>query len=278
LAYAEQMRFARISGGARSAAEKLVCFALPFRREDAEKIFPDENVGAAIRELLTQGLLRKIDRDSFEMHETVRAGLEGMVALGIRSTAHQALADWYGRQGLATAEILHLEKAGKSTEAQIRARDVFLRGEQWAAVSSYVIRHKLVSADEVIKVIAGAQTVEDGYLLTSILRGLGGPAPYKELFRTVREQQERYFTDYRWSSEVVEAILEFDPTHLHDLITFSIDKATNEAQMESALGWLKVAMLRKGGIVGPKTIEFFNNQSPAIKKLLLGIMLHDRRH
>jgi len=31
LAHAEQQRFARISGGARSAAEKLVCFALPFR-------------------------------------------------------------------------------------------------------------------------------------------------------------------------------------------------------------------------------------------------------
>jgi hypothetical protein len=277
LAHAEQMRFARISEGARSAAEKLVCFALPFRREDAEKIFPDENVGAAIRELLTQGLLRLYDRDSFEMHETVRAGLEGIVAPGIRRSAHQALAAWYGGQGLVTAEILHLEKAGKSTEAQMRAREMFLRGEQWAAVSSYVIRHKLVSADEVIRSIAGAQTVEDGYLLTSILRGLGGPAPDEALFRIVREQQERYFSDYRWASAVVEAILEFEPKHLHDLITFSIDKAADETQIESALGWLKVAMLRKGGVVGSKTIEFFNAHSPAIKKLLLGILLNDRR-
>ena len=277
LAHAEQMRFARISEGARSAAEKLVCFALPFRRDDAEKIFPDENVGAAIRELLTQGLLRLNGLDSFEMHETVRAGLEGMVALSTRHSAHQALADWYGGQRLVTAEILHLEKTGKLTEAHMCAREVFLRGEQWAAVSSYVIRHKLVSADEIIQTISGAQTVEDGYLLTSILRGLEGPAPDEALFRIVREQQERYFSDYRWASAIAETILEFNSTHLHDLISFSITNAANEAQMESALGRLEVAMLRKGGAVGPKTIELFNAQSPAIKKLLLGILLRDRR-
>jgi hypothetical protein len=99
LAHAEQQRFARISEGARSAAEKLVCFALPFRRKDAEEIFPDENVGAAIRELLTQGLLGPNDGDSFEMHETVRGGLEGTIALSVpqrikRLRHGMALRDW----------------------------------------------------------------------------------------------------------------------------------------------------------------------------------------
>jgi len=151
LAHAERQRFARISEGARSAAEKLICFALPFRRKDAEEIFPDENVGAAIRELLTQGLLRPHDGDSFEMHETVRAGLEGTIALSVRGSAHQALAAWYGAQGLVPAEILHLEKAGRPTEAQARAREAFLRGERWAALSTYVTGHKLVSAGEAIR-------------------------------------------------------------------------------------------------------------------------------
>jgi hypothetical protein len=75
LARAEQQRFARLSPAVRNAAEKLLCFALPFRREDAEQIFPDDTIGAAIPELLTQGLLQPLGQDLFEMHETVRAGL-----------------------------------------------------------------------------------------------------------------------------------------------------------------------------------------------------------
>jgi hypothetical protein len=192
LAYAEQQRFARISDGARSAAEKLVCYALPFWRKDAEEIFPDENVGAAIRELLTQGLLSPHDGDSFEMHETVRAGLEGTIALSVRRSTHQALATWYGAQGLVTAEILHLEKAGRPTEAQGRAREAFLRGERWAALSAYVTGHKLVSAGEAIGVIAGAEPVEDKYLLSSILHGLGESIAVDDLFGILRGQPERF--------------------------------------------------------------------------------------
>lgn len=276
LAHAEQSRFANISQGARSAAEKLVCFALPFLRKEAEEIFPSENIGSAVREMLVLGLLRQHDKDSFEMHETVRAGLEGMLAIGVRRSTHQALADWYSAQGLVTAEIFHLEKAGKSTEAQMRARQLFLRGEQWSAVSAYVIRHKLVSAKDVIGVIADTQTVEDIFLLTSILQGLGESASVNELIGIVRGQRERYFVDYRWASAVVEAILEFDPEHLHSLITFSIDAAANQGQAESALGWLKVAMQRKGGAVSSHTIEFFNAQSLDIKRMLVELLLRDR--
>jgi hypothetical protein len=277
LAHAEQLRFARISEGARSAAERLVCFALPFLRADTEEIFPDENIGMAIRELLTQGLLGYHDKDSFEMHETVRAGLEGMLAIDVRHSTHQALAAWYSTQGLVTAEIHHLEKAGKSAEAQMRAREIFLRGEQWSAVSAYVIRNKLISVKDVIDVIAGCQTVEHIFLLTSILRNLGEPTPISELLRIIREHPQRYFSDYRWSSAIVETILEFDPGQLNSLITFSINNAINEGQAEFALSWLKVAMQRKGGAVTSQTIEFFNAQQPQIKRILLGILLRDRR-
>jgi hypothetical protein len=94
LALAEQQRFARVSPGARIGAEKLVCFALPFRRKDAEEIFPNDNIGVAILELLRLGLLRSQDEDLFEMHETVRAGLEGAISLNVRRAAHEALAAW----------------------------------------------------------------------------------------------------------------------------------------------------------------------------------------
>lgn len=277
LAHAEQIRFARISEGARSAAEKLVCFALPFLRKNAEEIFPDENIGGAVRELLTLGLLRHHDRDSFEMHETVRAGLEGMLAIGVRHSAHKALAAWYSTQGLVTAEIFHLEKAGQLAEAQRRARDLFLRGEQWLAISAYVIRYKLISAKDVIGVISGPQTVEHIFLLTSILRSLGELTPVSELLGVFREQKQRYFADYRWASAIIETILEFDSEQLHSLITFSIENAPSEGKAKSALDWLRVAMQRKGGTVTPRTIEFFNAQPHHIKRMLVGILLRDRR-
>jgi hypothetical protein len=132
LEYAEQQRFARVSNGARPAAEKLLCFALPFEQSEAEEVFPDENVGAAIREFLTLGLLRTTGEDGYEMHETVRAGLEKTVCVGKRRDAHGALATHYARRKDITAEIFHLERAGRLEQAHERARASFLRGERWA--------------------------------------------------------------------------------------------------------------------------------------------------
>lgn len=279
LAHAEQQRFARISESARSAAEKLVCFALPFRRKDAEEIFPDENIGAAIRELLTQGLLRLHDKDSFEMHETVRAGLEGTIALSACRSAHQALATWYETQGLVSAEIFHLEKANKSTEAQRIAREAFLRGEQWMALSAYVTRHKLVTANEVIGVIASSNFVENKFLLSSILRGMGNPVAVDALFQILSEQPERFYSDYHWALVIIETILEFEPARLHDLIVYFMDNASDSARMESALSWLIVAAQRKNGVISSRTIDSFNSQPPEIKRLLLPLMLIDcHRH
>jgi hypothetical protein len=142
LALAERQRFARVSPGARIGAEKLVCFALPFRRKDAEEIFPNDNIGVAILELLRLGLLRSQDEDLFEMHETVRAGLEGAISLNVRRAAHEALAAWYGRQAVITAEILHLEKAGRPSEAMACARNAFLHGRYWAALAAYVTEQR----------------------------------------------------------------------------------------------------------------------------------------
>lgn len=276
LAHAEQKRFTHVSEGARNAAEKLVCFALPFQRKVAEEIFPEENVGVAIRELLTQGLLRYHDKDSFEMHETVRAGLESMLAKQTCSSAHQKLAAWYGKQGQVTAEIFHLEKASKLAEAKVRARELFMRGEQWSAISAYITRHNLVSTKDVIDVISRSEDVRDNFLLSSILSKLGTSTAVSELTQLISEQRQRYFNDYRWSKVIVETILEFDPQQLHSLITFSIDNAANKDQMVSALRWLEVAAMRKGCVVASHTIAFFNTQQPHIKRQLIGVFLGTR--
>lgn len=278
LPYAEQRRFAQVSNGSRTAAEKLVCFALPFSRKDAEEIFREDNVGAAVRELLALGLLRPHDENSFEMHETVRAGLEETIALTVRRTAHEALAVWYGKRGLVTAEILHLDKAGRHNEACERARDAFLRGEQWTALAAYVTGHKLISSREAIHAIANLERIEDKYLLPTILRGLDEPIAVDELLRILREQSERFYTDFQWALAIVETILEFDPERLHDLMLFSINTASGDtSRMKSALAWLMIAARRTNATIDPRTVELFKSQSPEIKREMLPFMLLDGR-
>jgi HEAT repeats len=273
LPYAEQRRFARISERSKSAAEKLICFVLPFKREDAQEIFPNDNIGSAIGELLQQGLLRSRQDGSFEMHETVRAGLEGAVAVEVRRSAHRVLAGWYGRQELVTAEILHLDEAGQHDTAIERARVTFLSGRDWSALSAYVTRNKLVSAREVIGVAAGSEPTSDIYLLSSILRDLGNPVPIDDLLRIMREQTGRFYADYQWQLALVESVLEFEPNRLHDLIGFYIETSGDFARTESALGWLLIASRRKKGVIESRTAQYFKNQRPEIKKLLVSLML-----
>jgi hypothetical protein len=274
---AEQQRFARVSATAYVAAAKLVCFALPFRRKDAEEIFPNDNIGAAVQELLTLGLLRVQDEDLLEMHETVRAGLEGTIALNLRNAAHEALAAWYDRHGLVTAEILHLEKAARPSEARERARTAFLAGKNWASLAAYVTDHRLVSAEEVISVMANGHQVEGKYLLPSILRRLAGPVDVNNLVQAFQKHPERIGADYQWASAIFEAILEFDPARLDDLIRLILEIERETRPMVSALSSLMIAARRKQAVIGPNTVKLFQTTPAEKKRQFLPFLLATRR-
>jgi hypothetical protein len=86
-----------------------------------------------------------------------------------------------------------------------------------------------------------------------------------------------FYADYQWALAVVEAILEFDPAQLHDLLLFSVERASDPTRRESALSWLMIAARRKNGVIDPRTVEFFNRQPSEIKRQLLPFMLLDRR-
>lgn len=191
LAYAEQSRFTRVTDSARAAAEKLTCFALPFRRPDAEVVFPDDNVGLAIRELLNLGLLRGQGDGTYEMHETVRAGLEELIAPQTSRDAHNALAAWHQGQDQTGAVVFHLERAGRIDEARAQAREAFLAGKSWTALWPYIARHRLVSAAEVVTLVAGALSVEGSYLLPDILNDLAGPPAVIDLAIILHVERDR---------------------------------------------------------------------------------------
>lgn len=277
LPYAERQRFDRVSASSRRAAEKLFRFMLPFARSDAEQIFPDDNIGAAIKELQDLGLLRARGDGTFEMHETVRAGLESLIAPGLRRTAHKQLASWYETNGPLTAQILHLDEAGEEGAARDHARAVFLQGKHWGALRAYVERHKLVTPDEVIQVMAGSPPVEDGYVLSDVLRGLGGMPPVDGLLQILRDQSERFSRDYQWASTIVTAILEFEPARLEQLLRLILDQTLDPPRMEAALSWLAIGARRSKVVVGPTIRALFNQQRSDIRRMLVQVLTLDWR-
>jgi hypothetical protein len=277
LAFAERSRFARVSTAALGAAGKLTCFALPFRRSEAEGVFPSDNVGLAISELLDLGLLRRNDGDSYEMHETVRAGLEGLIAPQTRHDAHDALAAWYRDPAQVGAAILHLELAGRSREARTQAREAFLAGDIWTALWPYVMRHRLVSATEVITVIAGPRRIDDAYLLPEILKELEVPPHTEALMRLIREQSERVTADPLWARPILQAILEGEPSRLDDLIELLIQAGSSPEAGAKALTWLSIAAHSWSGAIGPSTLALFDRQPETIQKPFLGLLLRGGR-
>lgn len=272
---AEQSRFDRIASGARSAAEHLVCFALPFRRNDAEGAFPRENVGAAIKALVDLGLLRIEAEGLLEMHETVRAGLESGIAPTVRQNAHAALAEWYGRQGDIAAQIFHLDKAGRPSEAELLGRETFLRGEAWRSLASYVTRRALVTAQEVVAIAARPERIDDFYLLRSILPELAPIDVDSLLMDLLAQQHSRYFGDHDWARSVVATILTLNPSRFQNLLVFTVAQAANPEQRREGLTWLLIAAPHGRQPSTAEIVDFSKSQPPDVQRLLLPVLLRD---
>lgn len=272
---AEQNRFNQLAPGVRPAAERLVCFALPFRRNDAEAAFPEENVGAAIKALIDLGLLRTEAEDLLEMHETVRAGLESGIAPAVRQNAHGALAEWYCRQGDIAAQIFHLDKAGRSTEADILGRETFLRGDAWRSLASYVTRRALVTAQEIVAVAARPERIPDFYLLRSVLPKRPPEDMDAPLIDLLAQQRSRYFGDHDWARPVVEAILALNPSRFQDLLVFTVAQAANATERRRGLTWLLIAARDGRRSSTAEIVGFAKSQPEDVQRLLLPVLLQD---
>ena len=199
-----------------------------------------------------------------------------MIALNVRNAAHEALATWYNGKGVITAEILHLEKAGRPADARVRARDAFLRGQHWRELAAYVTEHRLVTPQEIISVMTDVSNVTDKYLFSNLLLRLGQPVDAKGLFDAVRRQRERITTDYQWALAIFEAMLESDPTLLDTLIRFLLEAPSEKRLQELALSSLMLAARRKHARIGPPTIDFFKAAAAETKRSLLPFMLATR--
>ncbi|WP_122585887.1 hypothetical protein [Pseudomonas viridiflava] len=274
---AERIRFANISNRACSAAEKLICFALPFHRSDAIEIFPKESVALAISEMLELGLLRTRGDGLLEMHEVVRAGLEENIPVDTRRCAHKTLATWYGSCGVVSAEVFHLDKANLTAMAQARAKQAFLKGLNWNELASFVLRRKLISAEEVITTFAQAhKAIERCFILPDLLRALDyndANALIDVLKERIRHQQ----LDYQFDSAITEAIMQIDPGKIEDLIALIVDATTDEVKRKSALSTLSSGIRKFKFVLSEATLCLFDAQSFETQRSLLGIFSQDKR-
>ncbi len=272
---AEQSRFDRLAPFARAAAEHLVCFALPFRRIDAESAFPNENVGAAIQALVDLGLLRLAADGLLEMHETVRAGLESGISPAIRRSAHTALAEWYGGQHDIAAQVFHLDKAGRSAEADSLARETFLRGESWRSLASYVTRRSLVTASEIVHAAARDEAIADFYLLSYILSENSPEGVDDLLMDVVTRERSRYFGNLDWARHIVEAILKVNPSRFYELLVFTVTQAANVSEIRQGVAWLLIAARRGRQSPIAEIVGFARSQSKEVQRQLLPVLLRD---
>ena len=230
---AERKKYVELSDSARRAAEKLICFALPFGLEEAETVFQEDDVGLAIRELLDVGLVQKTGDDTFEMHETVRAGIEGVVAIATRRKAHRVLACHYASTSMVSTEIFHLEQAGDGSRARSRARAAFLEGRHWSQLHRYVSFHELVTARDAIDVAASVGTVEGLYVLPDVVSVLGGPADAEVALDVIRTQIRRFGTDFNWSMAMARAYLSLAPTGEIDLYRVAVHATCNKRERKN---------------------------------------------
>lgn len=274
---AERRRFDQLPSAIRPAAEHLVCFALRFKRNDAEAAFSNQNVGGAIDALISLGLIRRDAEDLLEMHEQVRAGLESAIALSTRQVAHSALAAWYERNGDVASQIFHLEKAGRSDEADSLARETFLRGEAWRSLEGYVKRRMLVTAQDLIDVAARPGRIADFYLFRFLVPELASDSTEEALFDLLSHQRSRYFQDHEWARTIIEATLVLNPNRFQHLLEFTVNHATSPKDLEQGLTWLQIAA--RGDRYSPSNelVAFASSQSVDVQRNLLPILLRDGR-
>lgn len=274
---AEREKFDKLSPNAQLAAGKLLCFALPFSRRDAVSIFHEESIGLAMQDLLENGLLRKADEDTFEMHETVRAGLEDVVSSKLRKEAHTALATHYAETKTVPAEILHLGKAGLQDRAQERARTSFLQGKHWPHLYGYIIAHQLVTVDQVIDVVSSHDKIDGIYLLANIMSKLGEPADAERLLQLMRMQLSRFGIDYNWSLNLASAFLTLKPDSANELYQLAMLADDLEHGRENAISAVLIAS-RGYAVDNPQSlVALFDSLSEKERLLFVPVLLENGR-
>ncbi len=275
LAEADRARYYNIPEVLRSAVDRLTCFALPFEVSEAVTAFPNERIGEAVRELFSRGLLRQHGNGLFEMHETIRAGLESLSAPDFQRSSHELLATYYQARSAIVPSIYHLDRSGQDKQAHNIARDAFVKAQNRGGLADYVGRHRLLSKKDCLALIFNDGLMDGFYYLPSIVLHLSDASIARDILKRVRKDPKRFDSDYRWAWWVVELVLTSDPTQLFQLVVFAI--AGERKGYEDRLDFLAQGVRRVAVEVSEPLIAHFNIQPVEVKWKLAKLLLRDVR-
>jgi hypothetical protein len=276
---ADQNRFFRILEALRPAAGMLTCFALPFSRSDAVEAFTGAPVGGAIAAMRDLGLLRRRDELTFEMHESVRVGLEASLAADARRQAHADLARWYASRADVPAEVLHLRQAGRRDEAKARARESFLAGANWPSLVEYVRDNRLLSGLEAAQLLVACDDVPDAYSLIWLFDGLDDEQAAQILLtRFSTPSTPRGSDQYSLLILFARAILKVLPQAMSRLIGLALRRSTDDSHgHDTKLSAAQIALGQAGVALDAATVALFSTGDHGQKTRLLPVLLQDGR-
>lgn len=274
---ADRGRFLRVPEHVRPAAAMLSCFALPFSRIEAEEAFRNEPIGAAIIVLRDLGLLRRRDEFTFEMHETVRRGLEGTLAVAVREQAHADLAAWYSANGNIPAEVLHLSRARHADEANARARASFMAGDNWPSLVDFVKERRLLSGSEAAQLLAECNHPGSANLLLALFDGLtdGEEAARILLTRLDTPSTAASTDEYFLRTSLASAVLRAHPQSFPELIELALSRAVDSHGHDSWMWPVTNAARQVRCALGPASLALFANGDDSRKRRLLSLLLED---
>lgn len=274
---ADLIRYRQIADNLRAAADKLLCFILPFQKNEAVDLFPDDRVNETLHELILSGLLRILDNQRLEFHETVRRGLAKYIPPTVSSLTHRTLSNYYMQRGDITVAIYHIEESGQIEEARQIARQIFTEGKHRNELEAYITKYQLLAANDIVDMLV--KEIDSGkyYMLSGMLKNIGNEDNADALLQTIRRDSFRFDNDYRWAWEIVKAILICDPKKLFDLVVFGLEGPVLENEQDRLQHVIQGTLLMGVRIVNQQLLDFFNTQSNIIKKRLVTLLLVDKR-
>jgi hypothetical protein len=280
LAAADRERYLTITDPAvRAAADQLVCMALPFQLDEAAAIFPRSPIRLAGLALAQRGLLRHHDPERWEIHETIRAGLESLLPPAVYQQTHRQLAAAYGARADLPSQLLHLERGGQRVKAQRLARAAFAAGTDFdtlAPLAAYLgTRHAVTAREAAAWLAQGEGGRPKQFLLMRLVVRLGSPSTAAWLVAELRRQAGRFDTDTDWSQHMVRATLGCDPASLDELLFFCLEKPDGDEYPR--LEALDRGLVQHRPALSPTLLQFYEAAPATIKAALTSLLLLDKR-
>ena len=260
---AHRARFWTLPEPLQEAAQRAICFSLPMTIKEAEDLFPEELMRLALEALWRNGLLRRDDGDRVEMHETIRTGLKDFVPPARKQQTHERLAAFYARLEIPTAQIHHLEEAGRSTDARRIARERFLAGKDRDALARYIGEHRLVSESELIDLLL-AEDTDDRHLLPELLAQVKETFSGRKLFETLQAGPALFDRDPTWAGTISEALLRCEPGLLTRLVELGLASPGKREQSQRLERILRAAY--KAGIAADESFLAWFERAPDWQK------------